>query len=109
MKNIEQYSRAFAEVVKVLKYIPLEDYEKIPQKYITFMEENLDENCSFEYNVALPFEKQVISENAKNILAMIFRLFIIDEAYKKRLSEKDIQEEIEKFENEMKFNSENNQ
>lgn len=79
MKKIENYSIAYAEVLEVLKYISLEDYNKISQKYITFLEENADENCLFEYNVALPFNKQNISEDAKNVLAMIFRLYIVDD------------------------------
>lgn len=77
MKTMENYSIAYAEVLEVLKYISLEDYNKIPQKYITFLEENADENCLFEYNVALPFDKQNISGDAKNVLGMIFRLYII--------------------------------
>ena len=89
MKTIEKYSVAYAEVLEVLKYISLDDYEKIPKKYITFMEENADENSLFEYNVAVPFDKQDISEDAKNVLAMLFRLFIIDDDKKQELSKND--------------------
>lgn len=89
MKTIEKYSVAYAEVLEVLKYISLDDYEKIPQKYITFMEENADENSLFEYNVAVPFDKQDISEDAKNVLAMLFRLFIIADDKKQELSKND--------------------
>ena len=92
MKTEEKYNTAYTEVMEVLKYISLEDYNKIPSQYIRFMEENADEECSFEYNIALPFEKQEISEEAKDVLAMLFRLFIIDEKEKERLSIQDAKE-----------------
>ena len=53
------------------------------------MEENADENSLFEYNVAVPFDKQDISEDAKNVLAMLFRLFFIDDDKKQELSKND--------------------
>ena len=83
MTNLENYDEAYAEVLEVLKYISLEDYNKIPKQYIEFMEENCDENCSFAYNIALPFEKQEISNKAKDILGMIVLLFIISTEQKK--------------------------
>lgn len=89
MKTTENYDKAYAEVIEVLNYIPLEDYKKIPKTYIKYMEENSDENSSFVYNIALPFEKQNISDAAKNILGMIFRLFIISQEKKDELNAKD--------------------
>lgn len=108
MKGSINYDSAYAEVIEVLNYIPLEDYKKIPKKYITFMEENCDENSSFVYNIALPFEKQNISDDAKNILGMIFRLFIIEQDKKDELNKIDkellLKEEIEK---QIKYNPDN--
>lgn len=102
MKNSENYEEAYAEVVEVLNYIPLNEYKKIPKQYITFMEENSSETCSFVYNIALPFEKQNISDTAKNILGMIFRLFIIKQAKKEELNAKD-----KKLEKQIKYNPDN--
>lgn len=108
MMKVDNYEKAYAEVIEVLKYIPMNEYNKIPKKYITFMEENCSETCPFVYNVALPFEKQNISNEAKNILGMIFRLFIIEQSKKEKLSIKDKelkeQEELEKY---MKYNPDN--
>ena len=89
MKKSGGYRAAYAEVLEVLKYISLEDYEKIPPKYIRLMEEQADENCLFKYNVAIPFDKQGISEEAKNILAMLIRLFVANEEQKERLCRAD--------------------
>ena len=108
MTNINNYEKAYAEVIEVLNYIPVNEYEKIPKKYIVFMEENCSENTPFTYNIALPFNQQNISDTAKNILGMIFRLFIVEQSKKEKVSSKDKelkeQEELEKY---MKYNPDN--
>ena len=108
MTKIDNYEEAYAEVIEVLNYIPMNEYKKIPKKYIIFMEENCSENSSFIYNIALPFEKQNISDTAKNILGMIFRLFVIEQSKKKELNNKEQkkkkQEELEKY---IKYNPDN--
>ena len=38
--NIEKLSNAFTEVLEVLKYIPKEDYEKIPKKFLNLLKRN---------------------------------------------------------------------
>lgn len=108
MKKIESYEEAYAEVIEVLNYIPLNEYKKIPKQYITFMEENSSENSSFVYNIALPFEKQNISDTAKNILGMIFRVFIIKQQKKEELNVKDKEiQKNEEIEKKMKYNPDN--
>ena len=108
MKTTENYDKAYAEVIEVLNYIPLEDYKKIPKTYIKYMEENSDENSSFVYNIALPFEKQNISDAAKNILGMIFRLFIISQEKKDELNAKDKENKNnEEREKQIKYNPDN--
>ena len=105
MKN---YDEAYSEVIEVLNYIPIEDYNKIPKKYITFMEENCDENSNFAYNIALPFEKQDISDLAKDILGAIFRLFIISDTKKEELNIKDSEmKNMEEIEKQIKYNPDN--
>jgi len=89
MKNLENYGVAYAEVLEVLNHIALEEYKKIPKPYITFMEENRDENCAFVYNIALPFEKQNISDTAKDILGMLFRICMVTQDKKEELNNKD--------------------
>lgn len=102
------YEEAYAEVIEVLNYIPMNEYKKIPKKYITFMEENCSESSSFIYNIALPFDKQDISDTAKNILGMIFRLFIIGESQKEKLNKIDKDTKKQKdLENYIKYNKEN--
>ena len=106
MKNLD-YGIAYAEVLEVLKYIPQEDYNKIPKKYITFLEENSDENSTFTYNIAIPFKKQEISDDTKNILAMLYRLFWASDEDKKRFEYIDKQNIQKRKEINQKYSPEN--
>ena len=72
---MEDFSYAYSEVIEVLRYIPEEDYNKVSIKLIKFLEENANENSDFTYNMALPFNKQKISREAKTILAIICKLY----------------------------------
>ena len=83
------YSKAYVEVLDTLKYLSIEEYNKIPKKFIIYMEENYDENYDFSYNIAIPFKKQNMSKEAKNILAMIYRLFLVSDEKKKEFNEMD--------------------
>lgn len=108
METTENYDKAYAEVIEVLNYVPLKDYNKIPKTYIKYMEENSDENSSFVYNIALSFEKQNISEVAKDILGMIFRLFIISQEKKDEFNAKDKEDKNNKErEKRIKYNPDN--
>jgi len=75
MIKVDNLDEAYAEVIEVLKYIPIDEYKKIPKNYITYMEENCSEKSTFIYNHALPFDKQNISDTAKNILGMILMTY----------------------------------
>ena len=106
MKNLD-YGIAYAEVLEVLKYVSLDDYNKIPKKFITFMEENCDENSTFTYNIAIPFEKRNLSNDTKNILAMLYRLFWASEEDKKRFEYIDKQNIQKRKELNEKYSPEN--
>ena len=88
MVNID-YSKGYAEVLEIINAMPKRDYNRIPSKYIEYLEENADRSVNFQYNIAVPFDKQEISDEAKDVLAVIYRLFLDDEENKKKLSEID--------------------
>ena len=56
------------ELLEVLKYIPKQDYEKIPRETLSYLYANCNTKSSFIYNQALSFSEQEISEEAKGIL-----------------------------------------
>lgn len=66
--------QACAEVMEVLKYIPVDEYNKISSARINQIYQNADENSKFSYNMALSFAEQNVSQEAKGILADLLDL-----------------------------------
>lgn len=83
------YAKAYSEVLEVLKYIPKDDYDKIPKKTIQLLKSNYDETSDFVYNIGIPFEKQEISRKAKIILAILYRNCWITEDEKIEIAKKE--------------------
>lgn len=104
----KDYSRAYTEVYEVLKHIPKNDMKKIPNKFIEFLEENMEQEASFIYNEALPFEKQEISDDGKLILAIIYRDYWASDEERKNIIEKEIADtECEEILKSQKYSYEN--
>lgn len=70
------YGDSYAEVLAILSIVSTDELENIPIKYIEFMESNASEDCNFKYDIGLSFDKQDISESAKDILSVIYREFL---------------------------------
>lgn len=83
------YSKAYSEVLEIISALPRSEYNKIPIKYIEYLEENADRSEGFKYNIGLPFDRQNVSEEAKDVLSVIYRLFLADNETKKYLSNVD--------------------
>ena len=52
------YSKAYSEVLEIISALSRIEYNKIPIKYIEYLEENADRSEGFKYNIGLPFDKQ---------------------------------------------------
>ena len=70
------YGDSYAEVLAILLIVSTDELENIPIKYIEFMESNASEDCNFKYDLGLSFDKQDISESAKDILSVIYEEFL---------------------------------
>ena len=70
------YGDSYAEVLAILLIVSTDELENIPIKYIEFMESNASEDCNFKYDIGLSFDKQDISESAKDILSVIYEEFL---------------------------------
>ena len=79
------YARAYTEVSEILKFLPKEEYEKIPQEEIKFYNENSDKDYYFKINSSIPIEQQNISKEANAILVILFRDYIASELQKQKL------------------------
>lgn len=103
MKN--EYRKSLYEVYVVLEHTNEEIKNRIPEKFIEFIKENMDKSHEFYLKENIRLEKQDLMIEAKQILALIYRDYICskDEREKLILKEKEKQNKIEE-KNEEKYN-----
>lgn len=75
----------YTQVLTILKKLNIDDYNKIPKKYIDFLEENCDTSFNFIYDDSKNLSEQDISEDAKSILFGLFEKFGTTDKQKKNL------------------------
>lgn len=97
-----RYQRAFKEVNEVLLHTDTELTNKIPLKFRKFLEENMDKEYNFHIQENLSLEKQEISKETENILALIYRTYWATQEEKEDFIKKD---EEERRINEEKLNN----
>lgn len=102
----EIYKKSFAEVYEILKIIPMEILNKIPQKLKDIIEKERDRN----YHVIIkePLNIEDFQYETIVFLGMIYRDFLCSEEERKNLQEEDIQLR-KKYEEELrqKYNTDN--
>ena len=87
-----RYRNAFKEVDEILKYTDIDLVNKIPKKFIYFLRENMNNNYEFNVQEGLHLNKQKLSEEANNILALIYRDYWATEEEKEEFRKKDEEE-----------------
>ena len=103
----QEYMEAFTEVNEIIKMMPEELVNKIPNKFREMIEEERDKE--YVPNIQEPLEKQKLKNETIIILGLIYRDFLCSPEERKRLQEKDakelaeVQKTIEK-ENREKYN-----
>lgn len=99
MKDV--YKEVFAEVLEVLNNSNQNIIEKIPKKFITFLNENKDNN----YNVKIDFSDvnwdNSVKPETQAILALVYRDFIASPIEREKLLAEEKEEQI-KHENELR-------
>lgn len=99
MKDNE-YRKAFKEVYEVLKFTDTELLEKVPNSFKRFIEENMDRQYNKKINTDLTLEEQKLSNETKEILALIYRSYWASEEEKAEFYEKD---KLEEENNQLKY------
>lgn len=70
---VSKYGIAYREVLEILKYIPVEDYNKIPKTKIELFETNANNDYTFTYDPNKTLEEQNVSNITKGIIILLFR------------------------------------
>ena len=74
-----EYRQALFEVYKILENTDEEIINKIPEKFIKFVKENMDTNYKFELEKGKELIKQNLKDETKQIIALIYKDYICDE------------------------------
>lgn len=85
----DKYQKAYKQVIEILKYVPQESVDKIPQEMIKTFKINMDDKYDFKIDISKSFEEQDILEETKAILANIFRDYWATPEQKERILEKE--------------------
>lgn len=104
----DSYARAYTEVLEILKYLPIEEYKRIPKEKIDFYNKHKDANYSYNFDETKPLDEQKISREANAIIVSLFRDFFATEKQKEKL-EVILKQNERKHEQELreKYNPEN--
>lgn len=83
------YPKAYKEVIEILKFVPRESIDKIPQKMIEMFKAKMDDNYNFTVDINKSFEEQELLDETKAILANIFRDYWATPYQKERIQAKE--------------------
>lgn len=104
----DKYSKAYKQVIEILKCAPQEIVDKIPQEMIKTFKANMDDKYDFRIDINKTFEEQDLLEETKAILANIFRDYWATPEQKERILEKEKNDrEIEENIKREKYNPDN--
>ena len=97
------YPKAYKEVVEILKYVPKESIDKIPQTMLDTFNSKMDNTYNFSIDINKSFEEQELLEETKAILANIFRDYWATPYQKERIQARE-RYDWQKIEEEKKNN-----
>jgi len=83
-----QYANAYKEVLEILKYVQIEDYNKIPKTKIELFETYYNKDYVFEYDPKKTLNEQNVSKTAKAIIGILFRDYWATETQKDKIISK---------------------
>lgn len=106
--NDNRYAIAYTEVLEILKYIPIEEYNKIPKTKIEMFEAYANSNYKFNYDPNKPLEEQNVSDIAKGVIILLFRDYWATEAQRNKIIAKQNYDRMKSEEKKKeKYNSDN--
>ena len=80
----DSYARAYTEVLEILRYLPIEEYKRIPKEKIDFYNKHKDTNYTYNFDNTKSLEEQKISREANAIIVTLFRDFFLQMKHKKK-------------------------
>ncbi len=107
---VDNYPKAYKEVIEILKYVPKEDMNKIPIEIIDMFNEKKDKDYEYKIDKNKEFKQQEILQETKVILANIYIKYWATAKEKEQINEiyrdarrKSEEEKIKKYGTEVIF------
>lgn len=85
----DNYPKAYKEVIEILKYLPQESVNKIPNNMLEMFETKMDKEYFFTVDIDKTFEEQTLMKETESILANIFRDYWATQYQKERILAKE--------------------
>lgn len=79
------YKKAYTEVLEILKYIPKDEYSKIPQSKIEFYKKNMDKGYKYKFDPSTSISEQTILVETNGILVSLFKDYLATEEEKRKI------------------------
>lgn len=89
------YKNAFKEVYEILQNTDEELIKKVPEKFIDFLKNNMNNEYKTNINARIAINKQSILSESEEILSLIFRSYWATDEEKIEFANKDKQDFIE--------------
>lgn len=93
----ECYKEAFVEVLDILKHTNLEIVKKIPKNFQDFLVENKSKNYKSKIDFNNPLWQDTIKTETQDVLALIYRDYLVSKEKRKELIELEEKELSEKY------------
>lgn len=99
------YSKAYKEVLEIIKYFPEKEYNKIPKEKIEYYRDNMDKDYEFTIDPTKDLYKQNISREANAIIVSIYLDYFATEEQKQKIKEiLELNEKKQEIEKREKYN-----
>ena len=82
MINILLIPKAYVEILEILKYLPSDEYNKIPSILIEKMKINMDKEYKYEVKNIYNFQEIEMLKETEIILAILYRDYLANEEQK---------------------------
>lgn len=89
------YHKALKELSEIIKFFPRNEYKKIPKTFINFIEENKDDNYECIIEHIDDFQNQVMLDETRILLSIVYRDFIASNKEKKQITDMEKNELLE--------------
>lgn len=84
-----EYKQSLKEVDIILNVMGKEYINKLPAKLISFIKKNMDNSYISNINVNIPINEQMLKNDTRSLLSLIYRNYWCDEEKKKELLTED--------------------